>query len=133
MSQAEAKDFFETYLAAWNGQDLEALSRLYDEPSTFILPDRSLPLADRAATVALMELVFQGLNADGFAASRYADLEARACGEGLAVLDVSAVERVRHDGSVIETIDAHYILRRQADASWRITAAVVCAPGWRRP
>ncbi len=35
MNVYEAKDFFETYLAAWNAQDLEAAATL------FVLPDKS--------------------------------------------------------------------------------------------
>ncbi|MEQ8653741.1 MAG: hypothetical protein RIC87_14865 [Kiloniellales bacterium] len=63
--------------------------------------------------------------------SRHAGVTARSCGDGLAVLDASSVERLRKDGSVIESIDAHYILRKEADGAWRIATALVSAPGWR--
>ncbi len=132
MTPQEGQDFFETYLTRWNAQDLEGISDLFEEPSLFVLPDRSIALATRQEALALLTLVFQGLNADNFEASRYASLEARSAGGGLAVLDVAGVDRLRKDGSLIETIDAHYILRRQAEGGWRIISAVVCEPGWRR-
>lgn len=131
MTPQEAEAFFEAYLKAWNAQDLEAVSALYAEPSIFVLPQASLPLADRAATLALLKQVFEGLNAESFEVSRCAKVTGRSCGGGLAVLDATSVDRLRKDGSMIESIDAHYVLRREADGAWRIVTAVVCAPGWR--
>ncbi len=133
MTPDEGRAFFEAYLRAWNAQDLEALSALFAEPSLFVLPQASLPLADRSATQALLKQVFDGLNADNFEKSRYAGVTARSCGDGLAILDATTVDRLRKDGSVIESIDAHYVLRRETDGAWRIVTVVVCAPGWRDP
>ncbi len=132
MTKEEATQFFEAYLAAWNAQDFTALCGFYAEPSMFVLSERSILMEDMNGALALMETVFARLNADDFGRSTYESLEAQGCAEGLAVLDVSNVMRLRKDGSLIEKIDAHYVLRHDPDGGWQITTAVVCTPGWRR-
>ncbi|GAB5469644.1 MAG: hypothetical protein Kilf2KO_26740 [Rhodospirillales bacterium] len=130
MTHEDAKDFYEAYLAAWNAQDLIATSGFYGEPSCFVLPDRTVPLEDANATLGLLEMVFEGLHREDFERSTYESLTVRSCNPGVAALDVSGIARHRRDGSVIETIDGHYILRHQDDGGWRIAVTVVCKPGW---
>ncbi len=90
-------------------------------------------MPNREATLGLLKLVFEGLNAENFSHSRcYAAVDAKPCSDSTAFLDATAVDRVRHDGSLIESIDAHYVLRCRDDDSWRIAVAVVCQPGWRQ-
>ncbi len=132
MTNEEATQFFKAYLAAWNAQDLTALCGFYAEPSVFVLPERSLVMEDMNGTLGALQAVFEGLRAQDFGHSTYNSLEARGCAEGLAVLDVSGVMRLRKDGSLIEKIDAHYVLRHDIEGGWRIVTAVVCTPGWRQ-
>lgn len=122
--------FYETYITAWNARAFEDIADCYAEPSVFVLPQHTATLPDRSATVALMRQVFAELEASGFSHSEIGPTEVRTCGEGLAILDVQNVRRMHQDGSVLETIDAHYVVKR-IDGKWQFAVTVVCDPGWR--
>ena len=47
----------------------------------------------------------------------------------MAIVDAKEVARVRKDGSLIEVIDGHYVVRK-FDDGWRFTMAVSCTRGW---
>ncbi|WP_282062661.1 DUF4440 domain-containing protein [Roseobacter litoralis] len=129
---AEIQDLFDRYLSAWNARDFHAVADCYAEPSLFILPHATVPIADKDALVALLGTIFDGLDAEGFSHTEIGALTARACGENLAVVDATDVRRLRKDGSVLEIIDGHYIAR-QVDGIWCFTVATACAPGWKGP
>jgi len=128
MTEEDAKDFYEAYLAAWNAQDLTATCGFYTEPAFFVLPERNVVLEDENATYGFLEEVFERLNEDRYQRSSYRSLRVRNCGEGLSLLDVGGIHRVRRDGSSIETIDCHYVVRHDEDGGWRIAVATICAP-----
>lgn len=130
-TEQEIKALFERYLTAWNARDLATVADCYTEPSLFILPDASVPVQDNEAMINLLKLIFEGLEKEDFSHTEIEDVKACACGENLAVADASTVRRLRRDGSEIECIDAHYILRRTKDG-WRFTTAVVCSAGWQK-
>jgi hypothetical protein len=49
----------------------------------------------------------------------------------MAIADARNVRRLRRDGSAIEVIDGHYVLRKEGGV-WRFTVTVLCAPGWQK-
>ena len=128
--QDAAELLFSDYLDAWNARDFERIASCYAEPSVFVLPQQTVSLPDRAAMVQLLKRIFEDLEAHGFSHSTVGEIEASACGDGLAILDVRDVKRIREDGSILENIDAHYVIK-QINGSWRFVVAVVCRSGWR--
>ena len=87
-------------------------------------------LSNRAEFVAFLTKLFAGLNDGGFSHSTAGRISAVKCNKNLAIMDVSNVKRLKGDGSVLEEIDAHYILTA-TDDGWKFAAAIVCEPGWR--
>lgn len=126
---AEVRAFYDRYITAWNAQDFPAVAACYSEPAMFLLPDKTVSLPDRAAMISMLESLFARLVADGFSHSTVGAFEVRPCGEGMAIADARDVKRLRGDGSAIETIDAHYVLRKEG-GDWRFTVTVTCEPGW---
>lgn len=132
MTEDDAIEFYEAYLAAWNAQDLTALTGFYYEPGLFVQPGHTLVLGDLDETLGALERVFEKLREDDFGKSTYKSLEVKDCAEGLAVLDVAGIKRWRRDGSLMEEVDCHYVLRHEPEGGWRIAVVVVCRAGWRQ-
>ena len=128
----EISALFDRYLAAWNTRDFDAVAECYSYPALFVLPHASVPVADKTGMIDLLGHIFSGLEADGFSHTEIGAVTAASCGEGLAIVDATDVCRLRGDGSVLETIDAHYVVRH-SDGAWFFTLAVTCKPGWRSP
>lgn len=127
--QAEIEAFYDRYIAAWNAQDFPAVADCYAEPAMFLLPTATVSLPDRAAMIAMLETLFARLRGEGFSHSEFDSLTVKPCGEGIAIADARTVRRLRGDGTAIETIDAHYVLRKEG-GDWRFTTTVTCEPGW---
>lgn len=121
---------YRDYILAWNARDFEGLAAFYTEPSMFITPQALVPIADRAAMVALAQTIFERLEADSYSHSEIGPIVVRECDDGLAVMDIADVRRLRRDGSVIETIDPHYICQR-VEGVWRFASVVSGRRGWR--
>ena len=121
---------YDRYLTAWNARDFAGVADCFGEPAQFVLPATSISLPDRNATIAMLEQLFDRMIADGFSHATIGAVTVRQCADGLAIMDARDVKRLRQDGSALEVIDAHYIVRREPDG-WRIAVAVVCDPGWR--
>lgn len=126
----DAQALFARYLECWNRRDLVGAAACYDEPVMFISPTDTACLPDRKALSAFFETMFTSLEADGFSHSSIGTINATLCREGLATVDTTLVRRVRKDGSFIEELDAHYVMRKR-DGEWRLSVAVSCVPGWR--
>ncbi len=90
----------------------------------------AVALPDRMAALTLLEQVFAELDAAGFSHTTIGPVHALACGDGLAVVDALDVRRLKGDGSVLETLDGHYVMRL-TDDGWRFAMAMTCEPGWR--
>ncbi len=125
----EAQNLFSHYLSCWNDRDLDGVAACFDEPSMFILPTGAVALPDRSALVGLLEKVFDGLEQAGFSHTTIGAVEAQLCGDGMAIVDAKDVKRIKKDGSVLETIDGHYVARKTQEG-WRFTVAVSCTNGW---
>ena len=126
----EAQGLFKRYLECWNRRDLEGVAACFDEPSMFIVPSGAVSLPDRLALVAFLERMFQDLEAAGFSYTTIGSVGAVSCGNGLAVVDASDVQRIKIDGTVLEKIDGHYVMRN-CDGAWRLIVATLCVNGWR--
>jgi len=127
--QSEVRAFYERYIAAWNAQDFPAVAACYAEPAMFLLPGTTVSLPDRTAMIAMLETLFARLTGEGFSHSEFDSLTVRPCGEGIAIADARNVRRLRGDGTAIEVIDAHYVLRKEG-GDWRFATTVTCEPGW---
>ena len=127
--QTDIDALFDRYLTAWNARDFDGVAACYTYPCLFVLPQASIPVADADAMVSLLTGLFAGLEENGFSHTEIGAVSATSCGDGLAVVDATDVRRLRHDGSVLEIIDGHYIARKEADG-WRFNLAVSCTPGW---
>lgn len=130
MIEAELRAFYEGYIEAWNARAFDHVADCYAQPSVFVQPTGHVAMPDRAAILGLLHKVFDGLEAAGFSHSEVGAVDARPCGENMAMIDATDVRRLRKDGGLIETIDPHYVLTRSDDA-WRIVTTVSCATGWR--
>ncbi|MGI9493548.1 MAG: nuclear transport factor 2 family protein [Geminicoccaceae bacterium] len=129
-SSAQAQALFARYLEHWNARDIQAIAACFTEPSMFVLPTGTIAMPDRRALTTLLKKIFDGLDAAGFSHSEVGSVTATPCGDGLAIIDASRVRRLKADGSFLEEIDGHYVVR-ETDEGWRFTVAVVCVPGWR--
>lgn len=125
-----ARALYQRYLAAWNGRDFAGVAACFTEPAFYVLPGASVALPDRDSFVSLLKKVFAGPEAQGFDRTEVGKITAAPCGADMAVVDARDVARLCRDGTVIETIDGHYVICKQ-DGDWRFTLAVTCAPGWR--
>ncbi|MEM8729550.1 MAG: nuclear transport factor 2 family protein [Pseudomonadota bacterium] len=126
----DVQELFDQYLDCWNKRDLEGVAACFDEPSMFVLPTGAVSSPDRQSLVSLLEKVFAGLEAAGFSHTTIGSVDATPCGDGLAIVDAAEVNRVKKDGSLLEKIDGHYVMRN-CDGEWRLIVAVSCASGWR--
>ena len=126
----EAQALFARYLECWNNRDFEGVAACFDEPSMFVLPTGPVSLPNRQALVELIGKIFDGLEAAGFSHTTIGAIEAHPCGDGLAILDARDVSRFKKDGSILETIDGHYVIR-QSGEEWCLAVAVPCATGWK--
>ncbi|MEP3275672.1 MAG: hypothetical protein ABJN26_08170 [Stappiaceae bacterium] len=124
-----ARELFAGYLKAWNDKDFSAVAACFDYPSVFVLPEATVTLSDEAALIALLERIFSGLEAENFSHSTVGSVVARRCNQEMAILDARNVARLRGDGSVIENIDAHYVIKRR-EGQARFAVAIVCESGW---
>lgn len=129
--QEEIAAFYAGYLKAWNARDYAVLTDCFALPATFVSPAGTVCATDRTKLLLQLEATFDRLEADGFSHSELGALESRRCGEGMAVAEACGVRRLRTDGSLQESIDAHYILRREP-GGWRFVVSMACTPGWRQ-
>ena len=128
-AEADIRSLVNRYLTAWNGGDFETVAGCYSEPCLFILPTGAVPAADKAAMITLLKTIFAGLEADGFSHTEIDRIEICPRGDTLATADATGVRRLRKDGSEIEVIDAHYVLRRGPDG-WQFATAVSLPHNW---
>ena len=127
--QSRGENLFATYLKHWNAQNIQFVAACYAEPCMFISPGGTAMLQERSALEEFLVQLFAGLNENGFSHSTVGEISVSRCNDGMAIMDVSNVRRLKSDGSVLEAIDAHYILK-EYDDGWKIAAAVVCEPDW---
>jgi len=127
--QEEIAAFYAGYLEAWNKRDMTGLADCFTLPATFVSPMATVCVTDRAELRTSLTRNFERLESQGFSHSVLGSLTVRASNEGLAVADARGVRRLCRDGSLLEEIDAHYILRHDA-RGWRFAVTVSCAPGW---
>lgn len=128
-AETEIRSLFDRYLTAWNARDFENVAVCYSEPSLFILPAAAVPVADKAAMIALLGSIFAGLENDGFSHTEIDKIEVCPRGDTIATVDATGVRRLRKDGTAIEVIDAHYVLRR-GDYGWQFATAATLPHHW---
>ncbi|TRD17342.1 YybH family protein [Palleronia caenipelagi] len=128
--ETEVAEFYATYLQRWNGRDFAGVADCYTEPAFFVQPDGDAVLSNRQVFTAFLESLFAKLEADGYSHSEIGEMTVTRCNDNLAILDVRDVRRLQKDGTPVDVMDAHYVLRR-IDGQWKFATVVACAPGWR--
>ena len=131
MNKAAIEAAIHSYIAAWNAQDFNAMAAHFTEPAVFILPTGTRALATRAELAAFLRGVFEGLNVAVFDHTEIGAIEVWECADGLWAADVHDIRRVHRDGSLMETIEVEYSLRREAEGQIRLISALWCDHGWR--
>ena len=121
-----------SYIRAWNAQDFAAMAAHFTEPAVFILASGTRTLATRAELVAFLRGVFESLNAAGFGHTEIGAIEVWQCADGLWAADVADICRFHRDGSLMETVEVQYTLRRDADGAVRLISALWCQHRWRQ-
>lgn len=110
----------------WFGRDLEKFLGCFDPPVAVITGAGTRNLVDRTELEAMFEPLFASLAARGFERTTADTIEARALGDGLALLD-AAFTRRRVDGTALEQVASLYACRR-VDGAWRIVALIPRPP-----
>ena len=128
-AETEIRSLFDRYLTAWNARDFERVAGCYCEPSLFILPGAVVPVEDKAALIALLGSIFAALENDNFSHTEIGKLEVCPRGGSIATADATGVRRLRKDGTEIEVIDAHYVLRR-SENGWQFATAATLPHHW---
>jgi uncharacterized protein (TIGR02246 family) len=128
--EQETQKLFDRYLKAWNARDFPGVAACFSEPAMFVLPGATVSLPNRAALVEMLGKLFETLENQGFSHTTLGRISPRPSGEGMAIVDVRSVQRHRRGGSILEEIDAHYVMKSE-NGSWKLTVAVSCANGWR--
>ena len=128
--EQETRKLFDRYLTAWNARDFPGVADCFTEPAMFVLPGTTISLPDHESLVGMLGKLFETLESQGFSHTTLGRISPLPCGEDMAIVDVRSVKRHRGDGTLLEEIDAHYVMKRESDR-WLLTVAVSCAPGWR--
>ena len=128
--EQETQKLFDRYLKAWNARNFAGVADCFTEPAMFVLPGMTVSLPNHAELVGMLRKLFETLESQGFSHTTLGRISPRPCGQNMAILDVRSVKRHRDDGSLLEEIDAHYVMKREG-GRWLLTVAVSCAPGWR--
>lgn len=123
----EVAVLFDRYLRCWNDRDLDGVAGCFTEPALFVTPGVTIPLSDRAALVAMLRKLFDGLEQAGFSHTTLGTPVVRRHAATLALVDLPEVCRWKEDGTLLEEIDAHYVLR-DTDEGWRLAVAVASDP-----
>ncbi|MBA4285667.1 MAG: hypothetical protein C0434_09080 [Xanthomonadaceae bacterium] len=124
----------DSYIAAWNAQDFERMAAHFTEPAVFVMPSGTTVLPTRTALAEFLRTIFVPLNARGFGHTRIGAISSRALADGLYLAEVDDIRRYRRDGSLLETLEVQYALRRDPaalTAGLSIAMALWCDPGWR--
>lgn len=119
------------YLEAFNAGDAERAAAFYATPCTIVRPLGARVLASHDDAREMLSRSLDLLRTKGFAQSRFTDRRVHVM-SGRAVLLGGAFDRLRADGTLIESVCCTYVLAR-ADAGWQVATNIVHPPGWLLP
>jgi ketosteroid isomerase-like protein len=124
--EADALAAYGAYLEAFNAGDAERAARFYATPYTVVRP-HGVQVLERFEDVRdMLSRSREVLRGKGFALSRFARRQVHVMSER-AVLLGGAFDRLRADGSLIESVCCTYLLARR-DAGWQLATTVVHTP-----
>jgi ketosteroid isomerase-like protein len=126
MDAAEIRSFIEAYYAAFVPGNTEAVLPFYAEPALIVSEDYAIAAETRDSLRELIEGALSALAAIGFSHSRSTYAGIHPLGPALCRAAIRC-ERIHRDGSVLATLGATYLLRRE-DARWQIVSVAVHAP-----
>lgn len=126
--ESALKSFYRRYIEVFNREDLDRLVDCFAYPYGTISGERGLtPVASREDNQDGFRRAMESLKQRGWARSRIDRIRAWAMGENLGMV-VSDVTRYTANESVLESLRACYMIRRDG-GSWKIvTISEVKAP-----
>ena len=128
----ELEAFYQSYIAAFNREDIDAFTESFAYPYAWITGRHGLT---QCATESDHQRSFGKIMADlkerGWARSDINQLKAWALAEDLAMILADAT-RYKADGSILERVRACYIVRRGAKG-WKIVALSEVKPPFLGP
>lgn len=123
---ADALAAYAAYLEAFNAGDAERAARFYATPYTVVRPHGVQVLECLEDARRMLSRSRDVLRGKGFAVSRFAKRRVHVMSER-AVLLGGVFDRLRTDGSLIESVCCTYLLARR-DPGWQLATTIVHPP-----
>ncbi len=120
---AEAAAYFNGYSAAFAAYDTDRVSALFDQPLTVLTATKPIVHGDLEAVRAYVDGMLDTYRHIGLAWPVPAAVWAWPCGENLARAEVLWLLRSA-DRAEIMRFSTSYVLRRDADAGWRVSVVI---------
>ncbi|MFV3127325.1 hypothetical protein [Niveispirillum sp. KHB5.9] len=120
---AEAAAYFNAYSAAFAAYDTERVASLFDQPLTVLTAARPIVHGDQDAVRAYVDGMLDTYRSIGLAWPVPAAVWAWPCGDDLARAEVLWLLRSA-DRAEIMRFSTSYLLRRDADAGWRVSVVI---------
>ncbi|MBV8771321.1 MAG: nuclear transport factor 2 family protein [Acidobacteriaceae bacterium] len=115
----ELETFYQSYIAAFNREDIDAFSETFAFPYAWVTGHQGLSqCASQSDHQRSFGKIMADLKARGWARSDVDQLKAWPLAEDLAMI-LADVSRYKRDGSVLERVRACYTLRRDTK-DWKI-------------
>ena len=122
-AEAGMEALYRTYVETFNREDAGGVAKLLSYPAMMGGPGHPpMTIPDALAYQRLIEGTFQHFKAKGWVRSQIDRMDAVATAGDTGVL-VANYSRYRRDGSMIESGNGHYVMRR-SDGRWSIIAAI---------
>jgi ketosteroid isomerase-like protein len=114
---------YEDYFRAFQTLDPQAVLSYYHAPCLFLSPHGVVVAGTVGETQTLLAGMMKGLQARGYAKSRYADLHVKRLSESAAMLSTRVV-RLKSGEEELERFGATYTFRR-IETGWKIVVLVI--------
>src|SRR5262245_42329986 len=126
--EADIKTMMADYRDAFVAMDAHRVAAVYAEPFTFLppAPAKVVVLANHTEAEAALQKTMAGLKERGYARGDATTMRVKSFGNGVAIASAVWV-RYKIDNSVLETIGATYLLRREP-SGWKIAVVTGHAP-----
>ena len=122
-AEAAMEALYRSYVETFNREDAAGVARLLSYPMMVGGPGHPpIAIPDQLSYQRMIEGTFQQFKAKGWVRSQIDRLQAVATAGDTGVL-VAFFSRYRRDGSLIESRNGHYVMRR-SDGKWGIIAAI---------
>jgi hypothetical protein len=129
--ERELAAFYRAYINLFNSERADRFMDYFARRYASISGARGMLAIDNDPRRADAGRIFEGLKRRGWVRSEIVSLRTWAMDENLGMI-VAEVNRVKADNSILETVRACYIARREGN-SWKIVAISEIKPPYRGP